>query len=87
MCLLISKFFIITDYHFHEIAKGYGIIVGVSEIETDNWDNNGFGGIWFTTLLFSVSYIIYIYYDKLSPMISKLLKNNLDSNSVSNFWI
>ena len=53
---------------------GYGVIVGMSEIETDDWDNNGFGGIWFAMLLFSVSYIIYIYYDKLSPMISKLLQ-------------
>ena len=53
---------------------GYGVIVGMSEMDMEDWDDNGFGGMWFTMLLFSVSYIIYIYYDKLSPMISKLLQ-------------
>ena len=53
---------------------GYRIIVGQSEMNMEGWDDYGFGGMWFTMFLFSVSFIIYIYYKQLSSIISKFVQ-------------
>ena len=55
-------------------ALWYRIIVAQSEMNLEGWDDYGFGGMWITMIISSVSFIAFIYYQQFSSLISKLMR-------------
>jgi hypothetical protein len=54
----------------------YGFIVGQSEMDLSEWENNGFGFIWWSMLIFSFSFIALIYNQHISSMISRFKQDS-----------
>jgi len=49
----------------------YGLIIGLSEKDMSEWDNYGFGSMWWSMMMFSVLFAGLIYSQQISSMISK----------------
>ena len=53
----------------------YRIFIGSSEMNLEGWDKNGFGLTWWCMLVFSMSFLILIYYHQISPILSRFKQN------------
>lgn len=54
----------------------YGFIVGLSEMDLSDWDDNGFGSIWWNILVISLLFTSLIYKENISSLITKIKQNN-----------
>jgi hypothetical protein len=49
----------------------YGFIIGLSEMDMSEWDNYGFGFMWWSMMMFSFSFAGLIYSQQISSLISR----------------
>ena len=49
----------------------YGFIIGLSEMDMSEWDNYGFGFMWWSMMMFSFLFAGLVYSQQISSMISR----------------